>query len=119
MSEIRLPKLDKDLLAQCRVATYRASGRGGQHVNVTDSAVRLTHLPTGFVVTCQAERSQYLNKKRCLERLREKVRQLNYRKPKRIPTRMSAAVKRSNKAKKQKHAEKKRLRQLLPLDLHE
>lgn len=116
MAKIVLPDSDDDLLSECAVDTFRASGSGGQHVNVTDSAVRLTHLPTGLVITSQKERSQYLNKRDCLKKLRELVAKLNYVKPKRIATRMSKSVKAKNSAKKVKSSAKKRLRQPPTID---
>ena len=107
---IILPEPDEDLLRECEVETFRSSGPGGQHVNKTESAVRLRHLPSGVVVTSRTERSQYRNKAICLQTLRKKVAQLNYRPAKRVPTRVSRSARNRTLEEKARRSEIKRLR---------
>jgi ribosome-associated protein len=107
---IRLPESDEDLLRECEVQTFRSSGPGGQHVNTTESAVRLRHLPSGVVVTSQQERSQHRNKALCLQRLRRKVAQMNYRPAQRVPTRVSRTAKNRTLEEKARRSQIKRLR---------
>jgi protein subunit release factor B len=107
---IKLPEFDEDLLRECEVETFRSSGPGGQHVNKTESAVRLRHLPSGVTVTSQEERSQYRNKAICLQKLRRKIEQLNYRPPKRVPTRIPKAAKARTLEEKARRGRTKQLR---------
>tara|TARA_Y100000588_G_C14133304_1_gene872669 strand:- start:479 stop:835 length:357 start_codon:yes stop_codon:yes gene_type:complete len=108
---IQIPSSDEDLLKECQVDTFRASGKGGQHLNKTESAIRLTHLPTGLVVINQETRSQHQNIRKCLLQLRQKLEELNYEPPKRIPTKKPRVAKEKILESKKKQSKKKQLRQ--------
>lgn len=105
-----LPSNDAELLQQCSVSAFRSGGKGGQHVNKTDSAVRLRHFPTGITVTCQRERSQYLNKRIAVERLRKKLETLFEKPLPRKATTIPEREKRKRRQIKKLVAYKKRMR---------
>lgn len=105
-----IPPDDAELLAACRIETFRAGGPGGQHQNVTESAVRLTHLPTGIVVTARDERSQHRNRALALARLRRALEALHRSVKPRVPTRPTAASRRRRREAKERRGAVKRLR---------
>ena len=76
MGLIQIPDSDDALLSECKVETFRSSGKGGQHANKTDSAVRITHLDSGITVQCQNQRSQLKNKNIAIKILKSRLYQL-------------------------------------------
>ena len=107
--------LDRRVLArQVRVDTYRSGGPGGQHVNRTESAVRLTHAPSGVVVVASDTRSQARNRELAFERLIEKLKSMNRIPRRRIPTRVSTAARRRRLEEKARRGRAKQLRRRPP-----
>jgi ribosome-associated protein len=105
-----IPASDEELLAQCRVETFMAGGKGGQHQNRTESGVRLVHLPTGVTVVSREERSQHRNKALALERLRKKLEAFNRRPRARVPTRVPPGERRKRLEEKRSRGRLKELR---------
>lgn len=100
------PTLEREVV----VDVFRASGPGGQHVNKTESALRLTHLPSGVVVTAQDSPSQHRNREIAFERLVRRLEKLNHVPKKRVPTRPTRASKERRIVGKKEVGEKKRQR---------
>ncbi len=110
-SRVPIPESDSELLGQCRVDVFRSGGKGGQHQNVTETGVRLTHLSTGTVVTSRRFRSQLANKRNALATLRKRLAALSKREKRRVPTRPSRRARERRLSLKQRHSSKKILRQ--------
>lgn len=108
--EVSIPESAEALLAQCRVETFRSGGPGGQHQNVTESGVRLVHLPTGIRVSSREDRSQHRNREIALARLRTKLEALNRKAKPRRATRVPRTEKKRRREAKRKRGETKRLR---------
>ena len=115
-NDLIIPEEDERLLAECRLETFRSGGPGGQHQNVTESGVRLVHLPTGVRVVARDERSQHRNRSIALKRLRDKLADLIREPRPRVPSRVPASERAKRLQDKRKHAKKKDLRKQPDLD---
>ena len=113
---IRIPESDEELLAECRVETFRSGGPGGQHQNRTESGVRLVHLPTGIRASSRNERSQHRNKALALQRLRRKLEKRNERPIERVATRVPTKEKARRRDQKRRRGRVKELRKKPPSD---
>ena len=102
-----IPDSDEALLRECTVQVFRGSGHGGQSVNTTDSAVRLIHKPSGIAIVARRERSQLMNKRAALERLRARLEAANRQVRPRTATRPSKAAVERRLAAKRLQARKK------------
>lgn len=104
------PRSGADLLAQCRVDTFRSGGAGGQHQNKVESGVRLTHLPTGVVVSSRRHRSQHRNRQDALERLETELEARSRTRKPRIPTAVPKRERRKRLEAKKRRSRLKKLR---------
>ena len=104
---MRIPETDEALLAECEIETFRSSGPGGQNVNVRDTAVRIRHLPSGVVVTCQNERSQLRNKQIALAELRRRLEELAKPVRRRLKTKPPRSARARTRKEKIQRSEKK------------
>jgi protein subunit release factor A len=107
---------DEQLLSECEVETFRSGGPGGQHQNVTESGVRITHRPTGITAIARDERSQHRNRQLALERLRDKLAERTVVRPRRVPTRPTRAARAERLQDKKRRANEKKLRRRPELD---
>ena len=100
----------KKLLSQCKIHTFKSSGKGGQHSDKTDSAVRITHLKTGITTFSQKSRSQFQNKKECLLKLEDILMKKNQESKERISTKTPWRSKQKRLQNKKYNSLKKKLR---------
>jgi len=122
MAKVTQPKHNTDpkvLAKQVVVETYRSSGPGGQRKNKTETAVRLTHFPSGITVIATEYRSQAQNRKLAFERLRERLLKLNRPRRRRIPTSVPGVVIEKRIEEKKIRSKRKRLRQVSSKELEE
>ena len=112
----RIPQDDDTLFNECQFSAFRASGAGGQHVNTTDSAVRLVHFPTGLVVQSSESRSQHRNREICLKKLRQALIFAGRVRKKRVVTRKKRSVTARERQYRESHKMKKHNRRKIDPD---